>query len=130
MEPLWSPAVATGGNRWQMRRPRKRLKEPKTLAVGCDRLPESFHGKEGVDGSSPQRALQRRRKSALFLSGDLCRSSNMRWVLEPFMEPSGSGARSKASEMGAFDEGVTQTSLPVTEPMRSTVRRRTQPPGS
>jgi hypothetical protein len=22
-------------------------------AVGCDRLPEAFHGKEGVDGSSP-----------------------------------------------------------------------------
>jgi hypothetical protein len=21
--------------------------------VGCDQLPESFHGKEGVDGSSP-----------------------------------------------------------------------------
>ena len=53
MEPLWSPAVATRSNRWQMGRPHERLKHAKTLAVGCDRLPETFHGKEGVDGSSP-----------------------------------------------------------------------------
>src|SRR6266511_347045 len=46
MERLWSPAVATGGNRWQVGRPRRRLKQAKTVAVGCD-------GKEGVDGSSP-----------------------------------------------------------------------------
>jgi hypothetical protein len=26
MERLWSRAVATGGNRWQMRRPEKRLR--------------------------------------------------------------------------------------------------------
>jgi hypothetical protein len=48
MEHLWSPAVATGGNRWQMERPRKRLKKAKTVAVGCDQLPEAFHGKQGV----------------------------------------------------------------------------------
>jgi hypothetical protein len=42
MEPLWSPAVATGGNPWQMRTPGKRLKEAKTVAVGCDQLPEVF----------------------------------------------------------------------------------------
>ena len=53
MEPLWRPVVAIGGNLWQMERPRKRLKQAKTVAVRCDRLPESFHGKEGVDGSSP-----------------------------------------------------------------------------
>jgi hypothetical protein len=49
MEPLWSPVVATGGNRPQMRSTRKPRKQAKTVAVGCDRL----HGKEGVDGSSP-----------------------------------------------------------------------------
>jgi hypothetical protein len=27
--------------------------QAKTVAVGCDQLPETFHGKEGVDGSSP-----------------------------------------------------------------------------
>jgi predicted phosphodiesterase len=53
MEPLWSPVDATGGNQWQMARPRRPLEQAKTVAVGCDRLHESFHGKEGVDGSSP-----------------------------------------------------------------------------
>jgi hypothetical protein len=65
MEHLWSPAVATGGNRWQMERPRKRLKKAKTVAVGCDQLPEAFHGKEGVDGSSPSEGFE---KSLLFSS--------------------------------------------------------------
>ncbi len=53
MERLWSRAVAIGGNRWQMGRRRKRLKQAKTVAVGCDRLPPGPYGKEGVDGSSP-----------------------------------------------------------------------------
>jgi hypothetical protein len=53
MEPLWSPAGAIGGNRWQMRRRQDRLRYAKTVAVGCDQLPAAFHGKEGVDGSSP-----------------------------------------------------------------------------
>ncbi len=37
MEPLWSPVVATGGNRSQM--------------LSLEKPPK--HGKEGVDGSSP-----------------------------------------------------------------------------
>src|SRR6266511_5564558 len=53
MERIWSPAGATSGNRWQMNRPRKRLKQAKTVAVGCDPLPLNLDGKEGVDGSSP-----------------------------------------------------------------------------
>jgi hypothetical protein len=53
MEHLWSRAVATGGNRWQMGLPQKRLEQAKTVAMGCDRLPIGAHGKEGVDGSSP-----------------------------------------------------------------------------
>jgi hypothetical protein len=53
MEPLWSPVVANGGNRRQIEEPRKPQKQAKTVAVGCDPLPETFHGKEGVDGSSP-----------------------------------------------------------------------------
>jgi hypothetical protein len=63
MEPLWSPAVATGRSRWQMERPRKRLGQAQTVAVGCDRLPERFHGKEGVDGSSPSEGLARQSHS-------------------------------------------------------------------
>jgi len=53
MEPLWSPVVATGGNQRQIEAPQKRRKQAKTIAVGCDLLPATFHGKEGVDGSSP-----------------------------------------------------------------------------
>jgi hypothetical protein len=35
----------------------KTAQTSETAAVGCDRLPESFHGKEGVDGSSPSEGL-------------------------------------------------------------------------
>jgi hypothetical protein len=56
-EPLWSPADATGRNRWQMGRRRERLRQAKAVALGCDRLPPRFHGKEGVDGSSPSEGL-------------------------------------------------------------------------
>src|SRR6266581_2034300 len=45
---LWSPAVATSGNRWQMRRRRKQRKQAKSVAPGCHQLPANFHGKEGV----------------------------------------------------------------------------------
>jgi hypothetical protein len=48
MERLWSRAAASGGNRWQMLKPRKRLEGAKTVAVGCDQLPEGANGKEGV----------------------------------------------------------------------------------
>jgi hypothetical protein len=41
------------GNRWQMGTVPKRFRQTKTVAVGCNQLPESFHGQEGVDGSSP-----------------------------------------------------------------------------
>ena len=61
VEPLWSPAVATRGNRWQTARPLKRPRQAKTVAVGCDQLPESFHGKEGVDGSSPSEGSSKRK---------------------------------------------------------------------
>ena len=40
-----------GCNRWQSAANRlsaKRRKHAKTVAVGCDRLPETFHGKQGV----------------------------------------------------------------------------------
>src|SRR5712691_2370480 len=54
MEPLWSPVVATGRNPRQIGLLPKRLKQAKTVAAGCDQLPFGFHGKEGVDGSSPE----------------------------------------------------------------------------
>jgi hypothetical protein len=68
MEPLWSPAVATRGNRWQMGRAQERFKQAKTAAAGCDRLPETFHGKEGVDGSSPSEGSKRPANQLFLLS--------------------------------------------------------------
>jgi hypothetical protein len=53
MEPLWSPVVAISGNRSQVGPRRNRREQAKSVATGCHRLPETFHGKEGVDGSSP-----------------------------------------------------------------------------
>src|SRR6266511_290336 len=57
MEPLWSPVVATVGNRRQIDGTSKSRKQAKTVASGCDRLPERFHGKEAVPGSSPGEGL-------------------------------------------------------------------------
>jgi hypothetical protein len=71
MELLWSPAVATGRNRWQMERRRRRLRQAKTVAMGCDQLPESFHGKEGVDGSSPSEGFAKALDTAPFLCSPL-----------------------------------------------------------
>ena len=41
-----------GRNRWQPvanGMAQKRRRQAETVAADCDRLPESFHGKEGVD---------------------------------------------------------------------------------
>jgi hypothetical protein len=58
MEPLWSPVVATIGNLWQIAQAREPRNQAKTVAVDCGRAPEKFHGKEGVDGSSPSEGLK------------------------------------------------------------------------
>jgi hypothetical protein len=52
MEPLWSPAVATGGNQRQTVRHRVRLKQAQTVAAGCYWLPNEAHGKGRVDTTS------------------------------------------------------------------------------
>jgi hypothetical protein len=44
MELAGATPVATG---WQITLRRKRLKQAKTVAVRCDRLPRQCHGKEG-----------------------------------------------------------------------------------
>jgi hypothetical protein len=51
----------SGRNRWQSvanGAPAKAPQKAKTVAVGCDQLPEAFHGKEGVSGSSPEEGLK------------------------------------------------------------------------
>ncbi len=52
-----------GCNPWQIGgksdRRRSRENKPRTVAVGCDRLPERSDGKEGVAGSSPAEGFAR-----------------------------------------------------------------------
>jgi hypothetical protein len=57
MERLWSLAGATGGNRWQIGEPRKRLKQADWQRVATHGNRFGAHGKEGVDGSSPSEGL-------------------------------------------------------------------------
>jgi len=88
MEHLWSQADATGGNRWQMRRARKRLKQAETVAVGCDQLPRGPDGKEGVDGSSPSEGSAKTPHVGAFsflVQADL-RFVELAVGMEPFME--------------------------------------------
>src|SRR5439155_27307309 len=64
VEPLWSPAVATRGNRWQTAQPLKRPRQAKT------------GGKEGVDGSSPSEGFSK----FLLISCFRCRRGRRRQV--------------------------------------------------
>jgi hypothetical protein len=43
-------------------------------------LPETFHGKEGVDGSSPSEGSEKAAQIAAFSVEGTCTSSNVRWV--------------------------------------------------
>jgi hypothetical protein len=67
MEHLWSPAGATGGNRWQMGHLRKPLKQadPQPVATHGNRF--GAHGKEGVNGSSPLEGFAIQAGSSTFL---------------------------------------------------------------
>ena len=71
MEPLWSPVVATGGNRSQNGEAQKPHKQAKTFAVGCDRLPQRAHGKEGDSGSSPEEGFAKAPEIGASRSGRL-----------------------------------------------------------
>jgi hypothetical protein len=53
LEPLWSPVVATVGNRAQMKPPPKPRNRPKPLPWVATSCRDEPMVKEGVDGSSP-----------------------------------------------------------------------------
>ena len=57
VEQLWNRGGATGGKGSALRRDENGLIQPRTVATGCHPLPFGSHGKEGVSGSSPERAL-------------------------------------------------------------------------
>src|SRR5439155_10147383 len=84
MEPLWSPVGATGRNWRQIDGAGNPRKQAKSVATGCDRLPETFHGKEGVSGSSPEEG-SKRPANQLFLL--FCAESRVRWGQHRRREP-------------------------------------------
>jgi hypothetical protein len=102
MEPLWSPVGATRGNRWQIAKARNRGSKPRTVAVGCDRLREEAHGKEGVSGSSPEEGSPKEPQIGAFCLARTCTISSVQCVWSPLWSLQVQSARSKASEMDAF----------------------------
>src|SRR5258707_2321194 len=80
MEPLWSPVVATGGNRSQIGCAQRGRKQAKPVAVGCHRLRFGAHGKEGVDGSSPSEGSAKEPHVGALPIRLTCSFSHVRWV--------------------------------------------------
>jgi hypothetical protein len=61
-----------GCNRWQPLASHvaaKPAQQAKTVGTACDQLPESFHGKEGVDGSSPSEGSVKPPQTGVFALG-------------------------------------------------------------
>jgi hypothetical protein len=54
--------------------------------VGCDRLQPRFHGKEGVDGSSPSEGSAKAPHIGAFSIEGACTVSSVQWVWIRFME--------------------------------------------
>jgi hypothetical protein len=98
MERLWSLAGATGGNRSQMGRPRKPLKQadPQPVATYGNRF--GAHGKEGVNGSSPlEGSCESPAKRGFLLVKDWL-ADGLRPPMEHFLEHPGCGARRSATD--------------------------------
>src|SRR6266487_3876508 len=114
MEPLWSPGVATGGNRRQIDRRLKPQKQAKTVATGCHQLPATFHGKEGVDGSSPSEGSAKSPHNGLFgicsvgVEGHQARYGA---VYGAFAQRSRSGERGNRVATGFRGEGVAEVGV-------------------
>ena len=73
----------SGRNGWQQvanRTAPKRLKQAKTVAVDCDRLPRSQNGKEGVDGSSPSEGFAKAPEIGAFAFTATCFIHNVQRV--------------------------------------------------
>jgi hypothetical protein len=111
MEPLWSPVVATGGNQQQIGRPSKPQKQAKSVATGCHRLPETFHGKDGVDGSSPSEGSAKAPQNRASSVGCTCTISSVRWVWSPLWSLQIENSVLKC----AWPHAVGATNLPIRE---------------
>ena len=71
------PVVASGGKRSQIAKPKA-----KTDAVRCGGLPETFQGKEGVDGSSPSEGSAKVQHVAAFAFSPTCNVGGYGAVME------------------------------------------------
>src|SRR5258706_23371 len=67
MEAFLSPAGGNGGNRGEMGRPRKPLKQADPQPVATHGKRFAAHGKEGVDGSSPPEGFIKGQQMAFLL---------------------------------------------------------------
>ena len=67
MDPLWSPVVPTDRNRRQIRGTQKPRKQPKSVAVGCHRLPLAAHGNGGGRRFESARGLCKSAANCRFL---------------------------------------------------------------
>jgi len=77
--------VATDGNHRQVDVTRELLKQAKTVATGFHPLPAEFHGKEGVDGSSPSEGSTKSAANHATSPGrSSCTIRNMRGVWSPW----------------------------------------------
>jgi hypothetical protein len=97
-----------------------------TVAVGCVRLPAGPHGKEGVDGSSPSEGFAKSPHVRASCFGSICRLSNVRTGMEPFMEPSGqrgfSESRANCPERPGIKRGQATSRRPSPTTRRSAER--------
>ncbi len=114
MSSLWSPVVATGGNQWQIRSARNPPKRAKTVAVGCQQLPPNFHGKEGVDGSSPSEGSAKGPELALYRICSVGVEGHQAWygaVYGAFAQRSRSGEHGNRVATGFRGEGVAEVGV-------------------
>ena len=77
MEQLWNRGVQTVASVSNRGRAENGLDLTLTLATGCHLLPFGFHGKEGVDGSSPSEGSAKVPQSGAFFLPSVCGASNL-----------------------------------------------------
>src|SRR5205814_7579772 len=95
MEHLWSPAGATGGNRWQMGRAQKPLKQADPQPVAThDKVPQRM-GRRGSTVRVRQRACKTPARRRVRVQNDLLLTRRA-VGMEPFMELSRFGPGSVA----------------------------------
>src|SRR6266436_9977349 len=80
MELLWSRADANGGDQSQLRPPLTRLIHDGQQQLATHGNLPSFHGKEGIDGSSPSEGSAKAPHVGAFSSRPTCSLSNVQRV--------------------------------------------------